>query len=233
MTHIKAIIFDFGGTLDGDGIDWFTRIYQGILEQLPDLELETFEIHARTAADSLDLLEDIRRLTLDQTATRLCRNIHTELKNADAKYNDLDPQRVSNEFIANAHQCLKRNRNVLRLLQDEYRLGCISNNWGNTAGWCRQFQLDELFQTIIDSTVLGVTKPDTDIFLAALNELQLPPDQCAYVGDSYNADVIGAYNAGLTPIWVTNNHQKLPKDSFIIPQRITQIPDLLKKHILS
>ena len=44
---------------------------------------------------------------------------------------------------------------------------------------------------IIDSTIVGVAKPDPAIFSFALDVLDAKPEHVAYVGDSYANDVVG------------------------------------------
>ena len=53
---------------------------------------------------------------------------------------------------------------------------------------------------VIDSHIVGCSKPDKEIFQIAVDELGLQPHEAAYVGDSYGYDVIGARRAGLHPI---------------------------------
>jgi FMN phosphatase YigB (HAD superfamily) len=54
---------------------------------------------------------------------------------------------------------------------------------------------------VIDSTVVGVAKPDPTIFDPALAALgMVANERIAYVGDSVVNDVGGARNAGLTPL---------------------------------
>jgi putative hydrolase of the HAD superfamily len=58
------------------------------------------------------------------------------------------------------------------------------------------------FEFVIDSHIVGHSKPDKEIFQFALDQLGLEPQEAAYVGDSYGYDVIGARRAGLYPILV-------------------------------
>jgi len=81
-----------------------------------------------------------------------------------------------------------------------YRLGVISNSDGSIAGSMKKFGLTHFFDCIIDSHVAGVEKPDPRIFTLALQQIGLPAEKCVYLGDNYDRDVIGARNAGLTPI---------------------------------
>ena len=52
---------------------------------------------------------------------------------------------------------------------------------------------------IVDSTIVGVAKPDPAIFSFALDVLDVKPEHVAYVGDSYANDVVGARAAGMRP----------------------------------
>jgi putative hydrolase of the HAD superfamily len=53
---------------------------------------------------------------------------------------------------------------------------------------------------IVDSTVVGVAKPDPAVFAPVLTALELPPERCAYIGDTVLFDVEGARAAGLRPV---------------------------------
>jgi putative hydrolase of the HAD superfamily len=55
---------------------------------------------------------------------------------------------------------------------------------------------------VIDSHVVGVEKPDPEIFTFALDILGMDPGRCIYVGDTVEFDVQGARAAGLWPIHV-------------------------------
>ncbi len=55
---------------------------------------------------------------------------------------------------------------------------------------------------IVDSTIVGVAKPDPAIFSFALDVLDVKPESVAYVGDSYANDVVGARAAGMQPFLI-------------------------------
>jgi HAD superfamily hydrolase (TIGR01662 family) len=83
-----------------------------------------------------------------------------------------------------------------------YRLGVISNADGRVRGVLERAGLSGFFELIVDSAEVGVEKPDPRIFLAATERLGLDPSACAYVGDIYEIDVVGARNAGLAGILI-------------------------------
>ena len=217
MKNIKAILFDFGGTLDNDGTDWFTRIYNNIARRTGPIDRQAFDLCAHKAADKITELPDTPKLSMDQTAYRICQHIHKYMSNSngceygwDKRASRWKVQEVADDFMTESQSYLQRNRQVLSKLHEKFQLGCISNNWGNTAGWCRQFDLDDYFATMIDSTIVGATKPDKIIFLAALNELQLSAESCAYVGDRYDSDIVGAHQAGMKAIWIIGENNQQP-----------------------
>jgi putative hydrolase of the HAD superfamily len=55
-------------------------------------------------------------------------------------------------------------------------------------------------ELVIDSTVVGVSKPDPGIFHLALKELGVAPEAAVHIGDTASADVDGAHAAGVRPL---------------------------------
>jgi putative hydrolase of the HAD superfamily len=53
---------------------------------------------------------------------------------------------------------------------------------------------------VVDSTIVGVEKPDPRIFRFALDAIGVRPDRVLYVGDTVRNDVMGARAAGLHPL---------------------------------
>jgi putative hydrolase of the HAD superfamily len=53
---------------------------------------------------------------------------------------------------------------------------------------------------VVDSTVVGVEKPDPRIFDFALDVIDVPRERVLYVGDTVRNDVLGARAAGLHPL---------------------------------
>ena len=224
---IKAILFDFGGTLDNNGIDWFTRLQRLINQTGDPITRETFDLHGGRAAEGIDNLPDTRTLSMSQLAHRLIQYTHDDITETTAAAPAWNPPDIADAFIAESSENIRRNVDTLQQLSQRFRLGCISNNWGNTAGWCKEFDLDKLFEVMIDSTLVAAAKPDPRIFHAALNEMDLPPEECAYVGDRFDCDIKGAHAVGMTPIWITNSYYFGEVDNSVDPRRIKSLSDLL------
>ena len=87
------------------------------------------------------------------------------------------------------------------------RLGVISNADGLIAQRLAEFEILQVgpgpgiaVECVIDSGNVGVMKPDPRIFHIALDAMDLDAGNAWYVGDMPGIDVVGARQAGLSPV---------------------------------
>jgi putative hydrolase of the HAD superfamily len=83
-----------------------------------------------------------------------------------------------------------------------FRVGVVSNADGRVASLLEAAGLAPHLETIVDSHLEGVEKPDPEIFRRALARLAVPAARAAYVGDIFAIDVLGARGAGLSAILI-------------------------------
>jgi HAD superfamily hydrolase (TIGR01662 family) len=88
-----------------------------------------------------------------------------------------------------------------RLSERGFQLAIISNNDGRCREKCEELGIARFFEAIVDSSKEAVRKPSPRIFEIALERMRIAPSQAAHVGDMYGSDVLGARDAGITPIW--------------------------------
>ena len=93
---------------------------------------------------------------------------------------------------------------TLELLKSQdYKIGLITN--ASYAEDIRQllnkYHLENYFQSVIISAETGFRKPRQEIFDLALYSLGSSPAESVMVGDSFMADIWGAYNKGMRSIW--------------------------------
>jgi putative hydrolase of the HAD superfamily len=91
---------------------------------------------------------------------------------------------------------------VLTRLSARYRLGLVSNFYGNLETVCHNTAIQSLFGVIVDSVRAGLSKPDPRIFMRALDELGVAPADATFVGDSAARDMAGARALGMRHIWL-------------------------------
>ncbi len=240
---IRALIFDFGGTLDGNGIHWLERAYQFIHKHHPEITREEFDVADKAAVTEFALgdasvewsYQEGSMLPVGATATDSEAASCTLRETADAiaagifKRLNLSEQ-LKNKYVEwfcnGVSESLTENRRWLETLHGSYKLGVISNNFGNTRGWCNEYQVSPLLEVIIDSTVFGVAKPDPRIFEAALSELSVAPAEAIYVGDSYKADMVGAKNVGMWTAWMVGDQTKTCPDLSVVDVQLFHLHEL-------
>jgi HAD superfamily hydrolase (TIGR01549 family) len=102
-------------------------------------------------------------------------------------------------------------------LASKYTLGVISNGLPDV-----QYKklgalgVDSEFACIVLSEVLGIAKPDPQIFHHALSLLSMSPNEVLYIGDSFENDVMGAIGVGMPVCWFNPTGIK-PKHPDIYP----------------
>jgi putative hydrolase of the HAD superfamily len=91
-----------------------------------------------------------------------------------------------------------------RRLRDEgYRVGLLTNNVKEYGDAWRATIPVEIFDDIVDSSVVGLRKPDRRIFLMAAERLGVEPQQCVFL-DDVASNVEGAEAVGMAGIVVEN-----------------------------
>jgi|ERR1700733_13162897 len=75
-------------------------------------------------------------------------------------------------------------------------------------------ELLNLLDSLTISEEAGFAKPDPRIFEIALDRLQCKPDESIMIGDSWENDILGARNAGISSIWYNCYLTELPDTSF-------------------
>ena len=124
----------------------------------------------------------------------------TELGRAQGIEVDFAPlQAMLGEATVN-HQIVERIRS---LRAEGYRLGLITNNVREgSAAWRALVPVDELFDVVVDSSEVGMRKPNPAIFHHTLELLGgVPPSEAVFLDDA-PGNVAGAERAGLRAILV-------------------------------
>jgi HAD superfamily hydrolase (TIGR01549 family) len=232
---IETVLFDFGGTLDSDGVAWKERFHALYRADGLDLSAEGFAPAFYAADDAL--VGSLAPTTgLRETVDALATNLEAELarRGAGTGQGTADVargQRVASRFLSEMSAAFARNRPVLEALGERYRLGVVSNFYGNLEAACESSGLAPLFGVMTDSQRVGAEKPEPAIFRAALAALQAAPETAVMVGDSLRRDCEGARRSGMGFIWLAPEHVQAAERDFAADQSVlaavTELPDIL------
>lgn len=194
----NAILFDFGGTLDADGVHWSTRFYSQYQRAGIAIGRHTFDpafLHADQVIAELDGTEALSLRELLQLQVELQMGF-LGLEAPD------QAERIVHGFFEEAKAVIERNAGILSSLARVYLLAVVSNFSGNLATVCHEFGLDEFFEVILDSKIVGIGKPDLRLFQLALEGLNQRPEDCCFVGDSFERDIVPAKSLGMRTLWL-------------------------------
>jgi len=81
-----------------------------------------------------------------------------------------------------------------------YRLGVVSNAEGHVEQDLATAGFAGLFETVVDSHLVGVEKPDPAIFRIALERMGSSAEHAVFLGDVPAIDVAGSRAAGIHPL---------------------------------
>ncbi|HZO82858.1 MAG TPA: HAD family hydrolase [Candidatus Binataceae bacterium] len=209
----RGLLFDFGGTLDHPHhwLDRFLRHYRQAGIELSRADLDAAYAHATRTAYAADAplhrrgLHELLRFLVAHQFDHLRSQGPAEVRERLLSLNqrsDRVAERIAADFAEESAHGLARSRDLMRELSREFKLGVVSNFYGNLEVILVEAGIRELIQVAIDSKHLGIFKPDERIFVAALKALDLPHNRVAVVGDSLHKDCAPARKLGMHAIWL-------------------------------
>ena len=188
VVNIKALIFDFDGTiLDTETPEFqaWTELYAEY-DQTLDIQRWGLGVGTWGAFDPIAHLEELTGQTFDHAI------IHARIRPRVLK-------------LIRASSLLP---GVLETLDQAKALGLrlgLASSSGNEwiYGWLKHYALEEWFEVVKTKDDVKMVKPDPELYLAAANALNLEPQLCVAIEDSPNGS-IAALAAGMHTIAVPN-----------------------------
>ena len=238
---MSTFLFDYGGTLDTAATHWyyvFKAAYPHIGYQIADEQLrEAYVTGERALAkERIILPEDNFFTLLQKKITIQLHYLETSLLliqfDSDATRKQTI-QRLATYCDDFARQHVQQSAQVLeQLKQRGHRFIMVSNFYGNLHQVLSTYAIDHYFDSIIESAVVGIRKPDPAIYLLAARCIGSTPENCAYVGDNPVRDVEGAKAAGFGAMVLfedAGTADREGKAPTVQPDfRIKSIPELLE-----
>lgn len=117
---------------------------------------------------------------------------------------------------------------ALNQLRQSFKLVALTN--GNAE--ISRVGLADYFELQISAADVKQAKPDPAMFIAAMDHLQVGPEQTVHIGDHAIHDIYGAHNAGIFSIWVNRLQQDWQESEFQADFEVTdlqQVPTLLNE----
>ncbi|MDR3339736.1 MAG: HAD family hydrolase [Candidatus Symbiothrix sp.] len=204
---IKGIIFDYGATIDTNGMHWAEVLWDAYVKNGVPVDKSQFR-EAYVYAERYLALHPVIRpwftfkdVLLSKTEIQLKWLVEQFFlpKDTDSLAYSLA---ISNQCYNFATVVLEKARPVLKKLASLYPLALVSNFYGNIETVLKDFDLSVYFTDIIESAAVGIRKPDPAIFALGAKVLKLNPEEIVVIGDSYKKDILPAASIGCQTIWL-------------------------------
>ena len=201
----KAIIWDFGGVITSSPFEAFNEFEEanGLPKDIiRTINSENTDMNAWAQFES-------NSITINQFNDLF-------LKEAKAKGFDIKGR----DIIKLLKGSIRENMvSFLRELKSDFKIGCITNNVKSSSEENTDNETEEamsIFDHVIESSKVGIRKPNPEIYMMSCDALNVSPDQCIYL-DDLGINLKPARDLGMTTIKVIK-----PEDA------IQEVRNLLK-----
>jgi len=204
LTSVKVVLLDLGGTLVST--TEIPEVYRRMLEahritrSVEEISQAQKEVEKQLDIRELAVLFEeywirwnlliLRRLGIEENAEALAQKI------ADRWWDYADVM-----LYTDVEETLQKLRAM------DLKIGIVTNGLkSDYRQILEKVGLLDFFDVKVGIDNVGKMKPDRDIFLYALNELDASPSETLFVGDELIADYEGAKKAGLTPLLIDRDN---------------------------
>jgi putative hydrolase of the HAD superfamily len=207
MSTIKGVIFDYGGTIDTNGIHWGEVIAEQY--RLAGVEINR-DLYRNAYVHGERSLAKAPIITPEDTFHTLLRKkiaIQFEHLRELTQSQQFTPglaDRIADGCYNKVKGTLATSRAIVEQLSKQYPMVLVTNFYGNMPVVLKEFGLAGYFNSIVESSIVGIRKPDPALFALGVNALQLPAEEIVVIGDSYRKDIYPSLTLGCKTIWLKN-----------------------------
>ena len=209
IDKIKGIIFDYGGTIDSNGLHWaevIWKAYETYQVSVAKADFRNAFVYGERTLGKNPLVKP-EHTFLDMLRLKTGLQFQWLLDGGYLSPGTVRPEwaeEIAEGCYAYARKCVDKARPILRELSGRYPMVLVSNFYGNIETVLKDFELDGLFGAIVESAVVGIRKPDPAIFRLGVERLGVEPREAVVVGDSYDKDIVPATRVGCQTVWLKN-----------------------------
>ena len=228
MNEIKHIFFDLDHTLwdfEKNSALAFEKIFQELNFEIDSQQFMNIYNPINVAYWKL-----YERNEIDQEALRINRLKDAfEAINFEVTLEDINAiSHLFIEYLTSNNHLIDGAIETLDYLKDNYELHIITNGFSFVQEVkLQKSNLDKYFVTITNSELAGHKKPHQNIFQYALSLANASKNQSIMIGDSIEADVLGAINFGMKAVCFNPANERVSHDAIIQIQNLTQLKNIL------
>ena len=207
MSTINGIIFDYGGTIDTNGIHWGEVIASQYRAAGIEIERELYRnayVHGERALAKAPIItpEDTFHTLLRKKIAIQFEYLRTET--GSQQFTPETAEQIADGCYNKVKETLSTSRAIVEDLSKRFPMVLVTNFYGNMPVVLKEFGLERYFKSIVESSVVGLRKPDPALFALGVEALQLPAKEIIVIGDSYRKDIHPASTLGCSTVWLKN-----------------------------
>ena len=213
INNISHVFFDLDHTLwdfDKNSALTFEKIFQ--LNNVNVCLGDFLEIYVPINFQYWKLYREEK---IDKASLRYGR-LNDAFKLLDLKVKTSMIYKLSDDYIAHLstfNHLFEGALEILEYLQEKYKLHIITNGFKEVQqGKLNNANIDNYFDTVTNSEMVGVKKPNPKIFKHALDIAKASQENSIMIGDNYEADILGALNFGVDAICFNYHNETLDKE---------------------
>ena len=235
---ITTLLFDYGGTLDTSACHWF-YVFQNAYSAIATKCIEERNLREAYVMGERALAKQRIVMSNDTFYDMLVKKVSIQVKHLEEVLNlmHFSTTEERSAFIKQiasfcddfARQHATQSANVLAVLKQKYKLIMVSNFYGNLHAVLQTYGLANYFDNVIESSVVGVRKPDPAIWQLGVEAAHCDANSCVAIGDSYNKDIVPASSIGCQTVWFKGREwEEKSFDETLPTQIIERFEDILK-----
>ena len=211
MKNIKAILFDSGRVLNGPVTGhWF--ITPNFWEYVDKATFDSLDKNKVASA----FAEADKYICTQKTMTTKEEEYQHFVKFYEIFSSRLSELKLSADEIENIAKDLVFNPkkyvfyddalSVIPELKKKYKLAIVSDAWPSLLDVYEENNMTSYFDSVVISSFIGTSKPDSKMYNTALQELNVEPEETIFVDDSLK-NCMGALAVGINTVLLCRNKQ--------------------------
>jgi len=242
MAKIKAVVFDFIGTLT-DLVGYSlenskNKMFQSLVANGYNISHERF---FKAYDKAHQKYHDVRYGQLVEVTNAVWVSEALNQVGYATTPEDEGIKAAVNVFFEDYLKALKPRTSAkatLQKLSQSYKLGIVSNYTYAPLIYAglRKLKISDFFDAVLVSQEVGWRKPSPEIFQEALRRLRVKAEEVVYVGDTPLEDIEGAKNVGMKTVFIpsqfngVDDMQKAPQQPDYVIKKLTDILKILARN---